>query len=131
VKVLADAGRTMWGQFGDGIAQAQPMPPANSAPHSCCEPLEQRLCLFQIGGGEALGEPAVDRRQKLARRSGLAVVAPQPGEAGGGGAIPTTSPLPKGLARAPADSKLPPDPERSGSVAGANRPSTDGLPAPM
>jgi hypothetical protein len=30
--------------------------------------IEQGLRLFQIGGVEALGKPAVDRRQQLARR---------------------------------------------------------------
>jgi hypothetical protein len=30
-----------------------------------CQFVEQRLCLFQIDGVEALGEPAVDRRQQI------------------------------------------------------------------
>jgi hypothetical protein len=30
-----------------------------------CQFVEKRLCLFQIGGVEALGEPAVDRRQQI------------------------------------------------------------------
>ena len=50
--------------------------------------VEQRLGILQIGGVEALGEPAVDRRQQLARLGGLALVAPQPGEAGGGAQFP-------------------------------------------
>jgi hypothetical protein len=30
-----------------------------------CQFVEKRLCFFQIGGVEALGEPAVDRRQQI------------------------------------------------------------------
>ena len=34
--------------------------------------IEQRLCLFQIGGVESLGEPAIDRREEFAgSRGGL------------------------------------------------------------
>ena len=43
--------------------------------------VEQRLCLFQIGGVEALGEPAVDRSEQIARFGSPALFAPQPGEA--------------------------------------------------
>ena len=43
--------------------------------------VEQRLRLFQIGGVEALGEPAVDRREQFARFGPPALFAPQPGEA--------------------------------------------------
>ena len=28
--------------------------------------VEQRFCLFEVGGVEAFGEPAVDRREKVA-----------------------------------------------------------------
>jgi hypothetical protein len=37
--------------------------------HSC-QLVEQRLGVLQIGGLEALGEPAVDRREELAARWG-------------------------------------------------------------
>src|SRR6516225_7322510 len=50
--------------------------------------VEQRFGTLQIGGVEALGEPAVDRGEKIARLGGLALVAPQPGEAGGGAQLP-------------------------------------------
>src|SRR5262249_11284979 len=49
---------------------------------------KQRFGILQIGGVEALGEPAVDRRQKLACLGGFALVAPQPGEAGRGTQLP-------------------------------------------
>ena len=42
--------------------------------------VEQRLCLFQIGGVEALGEPAVDRGEEIAGFGAPALLAPQPGE---------------------------------------------------
>ena len=38
--------------------------------------VEQRLCLFQIGGVEALGEPAVNRREQIARFGPPALFAP-------------------------------------------------------
>ena len=38
--------------------------------------VEQRLCLFQIGGIEALGEPAVDRCEQIARFGPPALLAP-------------------------------------------------------
>jgi hypothetical protein len=41
--------------------------------------VEQRFCLFEIGGGEALGEPAVDRGKQVAGCGAAALVAPQPG----------------------------------------------------
>ena len=46
--------------------------------------VEQRLGVFQIGGVEAFGEPAVDRREQLACLATPALLAPQPGEARGG-----------------------------------------------
>ena len=46
--------------------------------------VEQRLCLFEIGGGEALGEPAVDRGEQVARGGAATLVAPQSGKARGG-----------------------------------------------
>ena len=45
---------------------------------------EQRLRLFQIGGVDPLGEPAVDRREQLAGFGVAALVAAEPGEARGG-----------------------------------------------
>src|SRR5580700_1913139 len=44
---------------------------------------EQRLRLFQIGGIEALGEPAVDRGKEIAGFGAPALLAPQPGEIAG------------------------------------------------
>ena len=46
--------------------------------------MEQRLCVFEIGGGEALGEPAVDRGEQVAGGGAATLVAPQPGKARGG-----------------------------------------------
>src|SRR6516164_186192 len=46
--------------------------------------LEQRLGVFQVGGVEALGEPAVNRRQQIARLGPPALFAPQPSEIAGG-----------------------------------------------
>src|SRR5271166_7057805 len=43
--------------------------------------VEQRPGFFQIGGVEAFGEPAVDRGEKIAGLTTLALIAPQPGEA--------------------------------------------------
>ena len=48
------------------------------------ELLEERLCLFQIGVIEALGEPAVDRPQQLARFGAASLIATQPREAHSG-----------------------------------------------
>ena len=40
--------------------------------------IEQSLGLFQIEGVEALGEPAIDRSEKIAGRIPLALIAPEP-----------------------------------------------------
>jgi hypothetical protein len=45
---------------------------------------QQRLGLLQVGGVKALGEPAVDRRQQLARFGALALLLPQAAQADGG-----------------------------------------------
>jgi hypothetical protein len=50
--------------------------------------VEQCFCLFEIGGGEALGEPAVDRGEQVAGGGAATTVAPQPGEATGGAQFP-------------------------------------------
>src|SRR5215831_8275915 len=44
---------------------------------------QQRLGLLQVGGVEALGEPAVDRGQELARFHALALLLPQARQAHG------------------------------------------------
>jgi hypothetical protein len=46
----------------------------------------QRLGLFQIGGVEPLGEPAVDRRERLAGFDAPTSIAAEPGKADSGGA---------------------------------------------
>jgi hypothetical protein len=46
--------------------------------------VEQRFCLFEIGRAEAFGEPAIDRREQVARFGMAPLVAAQPGEARGG-----------------------------------------------
>src|SRR5207248_5571425 len=43
--------------------------------------VEQHLCVLQIGGVEALGEPAVNGRQQLARFGPPALFGPQLGDA--------------------------------------------------
>src|SRR5262249_34010428 len=50
--------------------------------------VEQRLCFFQIGGVEALGEPAIHRGEQVAGFSTTALVAAEPGEAHGGAQFP-------------------------------------------
>jgi hypothetical protein len=45
--------------------------------------IEQRLRLAKVGRVEAIGEPAVHRREKIAGFAALAAVAPKPGEAYG------------------------------------------------
>src|SRR5262245_60483747 len=52
--------------------------------------VEQRLCLFQISGVEALSEPAVDRGKQVAGFGTPTLLAPQPRETGGR-AIPAIS----------------------------------------
>jgi hypothetical protein len=49
-----------------------------------CQLVEQRLGVLQIGGLEALGEPAVDRREKAVGRGASALLGPETGEAGRG-----------------------------------------------
>jgi len=46
--------------------------------------VEQRLCLSKIGRVEAFGEPAVDRREKVAGFGVAALVAAEPDEPGRG-----------------------------------------------
>src|SRR6516162_3232408 len=60
----------------------------SSAITSSQQRVQQRLCLFEIGHVEALGEPAVDRREEVAGFSASALVAAQPGEARGGAQLP-------------------------------------------
>jgi len=43
--------------------------------------IEQGLCFFQVLGVEALGEPAVDGREQLARLAPPALFSPQPRQA--------------------------------------------------
>ena len=50
--------------------------------------VEQRFCLFEVGGVEAFGEPAVDRREQVAGLGAAALLAAQPGEAHGGAQFP-------------------------------------------
>ena len=50
--------------------------------------LQQRLGVLQIGGVKTLGEPAIDRREQLARCSALAVLLPQATQARGGAQLP-------------------------------------------
>ena len=55
---------------------------------SSCQLVAQRFCLLQIGRGETFGEPAVNRGEQVAGFGGVALVAPEPGEAYGGAQFP-------------------------------------------
>ena len=50
--------------------------------------IEQAFRFFHVGGGEALGEPAVDRGEQVAGRGPATLVAPQSGKARGGAQLP-------------------------------------------
>jgi hypothetical protein len=50
--------------------------------------IEQCLGVLQVGGVEALGEPAIDRCQQRMRLCALALVMPRPREAGRGALFP-------------------------------------------
>jgi hypothetical protein len=50
--------------------------------------VEQRLCLLQIARVKSLGEPAVDRSEKLARLIPLALIAPEARHAHRGAEFP-------------------------------------------
>jgi len=43
--------------------------------------VEQCLRFFEVGGVEALGEPAIDRCEEVARFGVAALIAAEPGEA--------------------------------------------------
>jgi hypothetical protein len=53
---------------------------------------EQRFCLFEIGHREAFGEPAVDRREKVAGFDVTSLVATQTGEAHDAAQFPELGP---------------------------------------
>ena len=62
--------------------------------------VEQRLCVFEVGGVEAFGEPAVDRREQVERFGAATPVAAEPGEARGGAQFPEFGLLLSGNAQA-------------------------------
>ena len=55
--------------------------------------VEQRLCLFQINGIEAFGEPAKDGRQKVPCFCAPAAFTPEPGKAHRGAQFQRLCPL--------------------------------------
>ena len=55
-----------------------------SGRHRLCQLIQQRLGFDQVGRIEAFGEPIVDRREQVIDFRLPALVAPEPGEAGGG-----------------------------------------------
>jgi len=55
--------------------------------------IEQRLRLFQIGGIEAFGEPAIDLGEEIAGLVAAATIAPEVGEFGRRLQLPTLCPL--------------------------------------
>src|SRR5689334_14697457 len=81
------AGRLVAPAFPDGtgaaVSHAAVRPPSLHT-----QLIEQRLGVFQIARVEAFGEPAVDRREETAGLAGPALLAPKPGEAGGGAQLP-------------------------------------------
>ena len=58
--------------------------------------VDQRLCLFQIDGIEAFGEPAVDRREEIAGFGPPALLAPEQGKARASAQFPELGPLLRG-----------------------------------
>ena len=60
----------------------------DSNPSSSGELIEQRSRVLEVGGVEAFGEPAVDRREQIASRGVAALVAAQSGKARGGAQFP-------------------------------------------
>ena len=61
---------------------------------------EQRPGVFQIGRIEALGEPAVEGREQVARLVSPALLGPQPGEARGGAQFVASRALLRAIAKA-------------------------------
>src|SRR6266851_902942 len=72
---------TLSGQSGNPLANGFQL--ADGCLRQSAELIEQRLRLFQIGRVEALGEPAVERCEKIAGFGVKALVAAEPGEARG------------------------------------------------
>jgi hypothetical protein len=58
-----------------------------------CQLVEQCLGIPEVGAVEALGEPAIDRQEKVRCLGTLALVSPKPGEAGRGAELPKLGPL--------------------------------------
>src|ERR1700751_2544414 len=82
-----------------GLLCSQPRSIPASRIGACCdlarrqsraisEIIKQPLGLLQNRRAEALGEPTIDWRQQRVRLNVLALVAPQPGEAGRGAQFP-------------------------------------------
>jgi hypothetical protein len=69
---------------GCATARMRPSPAATGS----TQLVEHRPCLFEIGGVEALGEPAIDGRQQVVRLCAAALVVPQPGKARGDAQFP-------------------------------------------
>ena len=62
--------------------------------------VEQRFRLFEIGGVEPFGEPAVDLPEKLAGFGGATLVAPQARKARGGAQFPGLASCSRAMPRA-------------------------------
>jgi len=75
--------------LGDSITAHDPQ---GSIPVSS-ELIEQRLGVPQDGRIQALGEPAVHRREQIPTLHSFALVAPEAGEAGGGAKSPESGVL--------------------------------------
>jgi ATP dependent DNA ligase domain len=57
------------------------------------ESVEKRFCRFEVGRVEPFGKPVVDRLEDCRRIGGTALIAQQPGEAGGAAQFPEQGPL--------------------------------------
>src|SRR4051794_41903624 len=80
-----------------------------SPAHALCK---QCLCVPQIGGVKALGEPAVDRCEQLVGCGTLALLLPQAGEGPGGAPVFRPSPPAGGGIPGPPGGGFPPPPWR-------------------
>ena len=78
-----------------------PCPQADS-----CQLFEHRLGLSEVGGAEAFGAPAVNRRVEIVGGGALAWIAPQPGETGRGAQLPDSSTLLAGDSDGPMKSRF-------------------------
>src|SRR5215467_3749590 len=78
----------------EGAWQNRGSPPRSKDETGSRQLIEQRLGILQDRRAEAFGEPAVDRGEQVTGLGAFALVAPEPGEAGGGAQLPKFGVLP-------------------------------------